>query len=105
MKIFSRKEDERFFVKQAVKLSERFKVRIESSAMMSNHFHFILMQDSNNKGIQLMLFHLQMSFARRYNKINKRRGPVFEGRFRSKLIDSAKYHWNIFNYVFWNPVK
>ena len=104
MKIFER-EDARFFVEKAIQFSNRFDVFIESRAMMKNHFHFILVQEQDNRGIQQTLYHLQMAFAKYFNKKYKRRGQVFEGRFKAKLIDSDQYYWNVTNYVFQNPYK
>ena len=105
MKIFERDCDAKLFSSKAVEFSNKFDVSIKSSAMMNNHFHYILVQSLDNNGIQKMMYHLQMVYARRFNKKHKRRGQVFEGRFKAKLIDNDYYHRNIFNYVFWNPLK
>ena len=104
--IFRNKGPERlFFVKRALKLSEKYDVSIESRAIMNNHYHFILVQNDKNDGIQQMLYRLQMAFAQYYNKRHERRGPVFEGRYKAKLIHDDKYYFDVTNYVFRNPVK
>ena len=104
--IFSNKMIERkVFVKKAIELSDKFNVSIESLAMMDNHFHFILLQNEDNNGIYHMLYRLQMNFARFYNKKFGRQGPVFESRYKAKLIHDSKYYRDVTNYVFKNPVK
>ena len=44
-------------------------------------------------------------FARYYNKINKLKGHVWQGRFWSKVIDDIKQFIDTFNYISDNPVK
>lgn len=100
------KGDERkYFIARAVKFSEKFDVSIESFAMMDNHFHFILVQNKTNDGIQEMLYRLQMSFALHFNKKYELSGPVFESRYKAKLIHDDRYYWDVTNYVFKNPIK
>jgi putative transposase len=104
--IFKDKDnDARFFVEKSIYLSRELGVHIESRAMMTNHFHFILIQNTDNNGIQKMMYRLQMSFAKFYNNKYRRRGQVFEGRFKAKYIHDNNYYWGVTNYVFRNPVK
>ncbi|MBI4232386.1 transposase [Candidatus Peregrinibacteria bacterium] len=100
-----KKSEYRFFLRKAYTLSKRYNVVIESQAMMSNHFHFILVQNEDNEGIQHMVAYLQLSFAKYYNKRHGRKGPVFEGRFKAKFIHDDRYYFDVTNYVFKNPIK
>lgn len=106
MPIFKGKSSEyRYFLRKSVEFSEKYNVIIESQALMSNHFHFILVQNKDNNGIPKMISFLQMSFAKYYNKKWSRRGPVFEGRYNAKLVHDDRYYFDVTNYVFKNPIK
>lgn len=106
MPIFSDKNRERRgFFEQAFFFSKQYDVSIESYAVMNNHYHFILIQNENNDGIQKMIYFLQMNFAKSYNKFHKRRGPVFDSRYKAKIIENDDYFSDVVNYVFRNPIK
>ncbi|MBU1993039.1 transposase [Patescibacteria group bacterium] len=82
-----------------------FNVQIEAYTILSNHFHFILRQSSDNVGIQCFMSRSQQVFSLYYNKRHRRTGPVFDGRYNAKLIDDDKYYANIWNYILNNPIK
>ena len=46
-----------------------------------------------------------ISYVQAVNKRYKRRGPLFEGRFRSKWIDDIDYLLHLCRYIHLNPVR
>ena len=56
----------------------------------TNHFHFLLKQKSEN-GIQLFMQRLGTGYTNYFNKRHNRSGGLFQGRFKSKHINSNEY--------------
>ena len=44
-------------------------------------------------------------YARYYNALNKRTGTIWEGRYKSCLVDSENYLFTLYKYIEMNPVK
>ena len=63
-----------------------------------NHFHFILKQETDG-GISEFLKRLLGGYSRYFNKVHNRNGTLFQGRFKSHLINDDQYFLKIFPYV------
>jgi putative transposase len=66
-----------------------------------NHFHFILKQEVEG-GISEFLKRLLGGYTKYFNLIHKRSGALFQGTFRSNLIDDDAYFLKIRPYVHLN---
>ena len=121
--LFRNDENYKFFLK-------RYNFYISSVAdtyaycLMPNHFHFLIkfksveemmqMSDSSKLSDSLKTDNLKIlsnafkdffsSYSESYNKVYKRKGSLFEPRFRRKLIDNKNYLLNVMNYIHMNPV-
>ena len=103
--IFKNEADKERFLEKAIYYSKKFKVAIESSTIVPNHYHFLLKQNEDSHGVQKFLSRLQLSHANYYNLKYKRRGPVFEGRYNAELVTDKRYYFNMVNYISNNPLK
>lgn len=65
-------------------------VSILSYSLITNHFHFILKQLTDG-GISKFMHKLGVSYTNYFNKIHKRRGPLFQGTFKAIHIDNNNY--------------
>ena len=63
-----------------------------------NHFHFILKQETDG-GISEFLKRLLGGYTKYFNLMHKRNGALFQGRFKSHLINDDQYFLKIFPYV------
>ena len=79
-------------------------VDIGAYCLMPNHFHFLIKQKVDN-GISIFFKKVLTGHSMFYNKKYKRTGPLFEGRFKSKLISNDEYLSYLFAYIHLNPVK
>jgi putative transposase len=79
-------------------------VSIGAYVLMSNHFHILITEKEEN-GISKFMQKLSTGYVMYYNKKYKRTGSLFEGKFKSKHLDSDKYLKYIFSYIHLNPVK
>ena len=66
-----------------------------------NHFHFILKQEVDN-GISEFLKRLLGGYTKYFNLIHNRSGSLFQGRFKSNLIDDDAYFLKIRPYTHLN---
>lgn len=66
-----------------------------------NHFHFILKQEVDG-GISEFFKRLQGGYTNYFNLVHKRSGALFQGRFKSNLIDDDAYFLKIRPYVHLN---
>ncbi|MEK7515583.1 MAG: transposase [Patescibacteria group bacterium] len=73
-------------------------VSIVAFCINPNHFHFILKQLVDD-GISNFLQKLQGGYTYYFNKKHERSGSLFQGTFKSKLIDDEDYFRKIFGYT------
>lgn len=72
--------------------------------LMPNHIHFLLRQ-SKDGGIVKFMRKFGSGYAGYFNKKYKRKGYVFQGRFKSVDIQSDKQLRVVFSYIHTNPVS
>lgn len=78
-------------------------LEIYSFAIMPNHYHFLLRQNTDD-GVIRYISNLQNSFAKYFNLRNKRFGSVFQGPFKAKRIEKDNYLLHLSRYIHLNPV-
>jgi hypothetical protein len=68
---------------------------------MPNHIHLLVRTPEPNlsSGMQ----HWLSGYANWYAKRNRRRGPLFQGRYKSFLVEDAGYFWTLSRYIHLNP--
>ncbi|RXM58961.1 transposase [Clostridium tetani] len=79
-----------------------FNFKVYAYCLMSNHGHFII--DANGADISKIMHGLNLKYSLNFNKRYKRRGHLFQDRFKSKIIDSQKYLITASAYIHNNPV-
>uniref|UniRef100_A0A7C4XLJ5 Transposase IS200-like domain-containing protein n=1 Tax=candidate division WOR-3 bacterium TaxID=2052148 RepID=A0A7C4XLJ5_UNCW3 len=78
-------------------------VQIIAYCIMPTHFHLVLKQLLDN-GITIFLKNLLDSYTRYFNLKNERKGPLWQGRFKSVLVDNNVYLLHLTRYIHLNPV-
>ncbi len=79
-------------------------VAIGAWCLMDNHYH-LLIREIAEGGISRFMHRLATSYTMYFNARHKKRGSLFEGRFRAKHLDSDPYLRYMFAYIHLNPVK
>ena len=76
---------------------------LEGFCVMTNHFHLIVCTPEGNLiyGMQW----LQATFANRYHKFRKVHGKLFQGRYKSLIVEEDTYLGALQHYVHLNPVR
>jgi putative transposase len=70
--------------------------------LMPNHFHFLLRQKKKD-GIRQFISQVTNSHTKYFNLKNKRAGPLFQGRFKSKRVETKQQLLHLSRYIHLNP--
>lgn len=85
-------------------LTKGYLVEIIAYCMMPTHIHLVLKQLKSSGIVTFMKIMLD-SYTRYFNLKNKRKGPLWQGRFKSVLIDRDEYLLHLTRYIHLNPVS
>jgi putative transposase len=72
--------------------------------LMTNHVH-ILCTSSSSHGVSQMMQSLGRMYVMYFNRSYKRTGTLWEGRFKSCLVQEEVYLMQVYRYIEMNPVK
>jgi REP element-mobilizing transposase RayT len=81
----------------------RFGFRLYAYCLMPNHVHLAVEQGSAS--LSAFMHALQSSYTQRFNRRHGRVGHLFQGRYKSFLVDSDRYFLALVRYIHENPVK
>ena len=81
-----------------------FPISLYNYCLMTNHVH-LLFKVGTEGTLSKFMHWLSTSFTRRFNKAAGRNGHLWEGRFRSTVIEEASYFFRSMAYVDLNPVR
>ena len=80
------------------------KFDIFNLCVMDNHIHFII-RPAKGENLSKIMQWINSVFAMRYNKITGGFGPVWNGRFWSRVIRNIIEFLIVYEYISVNPVK
>jgi len=86
-----------------VKKERKRLVDIVCFCLMPNHFHLILKQLIDN-GISKFMHKLGTGYVNYFNEVQDRTGVLFEGRFKSILIENDEYLMHLSRYIHLNCI-
>lgn len=89
------------FLKETAKKHE---VAIHAFVLMTNHVH-ILATPKNADGISKLMQGVGRNYVPYFNHTHGRTGTLWEGRYKSCLVDSESYLLECYRYIELNPVK
>ena len=84
--------------------ASKFNVAIHAYVLMGNHFHLLATPETAN-GLPQMMQAVGRRYVRYFNDSQKRTGTLWEGRYRSTLIQTEPYLLACMAYIDLNPVR
>ena len=84
--------------------ARKFDVAIHAYVLMSNHFH-LLVTPQTLDGLPQMMQAVGRRYVRYFNDTQKRSGTLWEGRYKSTLIQTERYLLACMVYIDLNPVR
>lgn len=101
---FARDGDYERYLQELGEAALRFDCALHAYVLMTNHVHLLLTPSATGTASQLM-----QAIGRRYvgsfNARYRRTGTLWEGRFKSTLVDSERYVLTCHRYIELNPVR
>lgn len=85
-------------------LAEKLQCAVHAYCLMTNHIH-VLMTPSSTAACSALMGSVAQRYATYFNRKHQRTGTLWEGRFRSCLVESARYVLACYRYVELNPVR
>lgn len=83
---------------------ERFAVRVHAFAPMDNHVHLLVSSDKAGAVSSAMRLSGQ-SYVQAFNVRHRRSGTLWQGRFKSCLVQTERYVLTVLRYIELNPVR
>ena len=102
--IFRDSEDYQQFLVWLRDSAREFKVAIHAYVLMPNHFH-LLATPASDSGLAQMMQRLGRYYVPWYNARHQRSGGLFQGRFKTSLIDAEHYFMKCSRFVELNAVR
>jgi REP element-mobilizing transposase RayT len=91
------------FLELLKSMPARFDLPIHAFVLMGNHYH--LQIETLKPDLSRAIQWLTLSFSGWYNRLHRRRGPLFQGRFKAVLHDPEESALIINRYIHLNPVR
>jgi REP element-mobilizing transposase RayT len=86
------------------KYALKYSVQIVAYCLMPNHYHFLIKQ-CGNLSLSKFIGDVFNAYVQAFNKQEKRKGPLFEDRFKSIPVEKEEYLLHLCRYTHLNPVK
>ena len=102
-KIFLRETDYEAFLEALRVVRKRYPFYLYAYVLMSNHFHLLL--EVQRYSTARILQSLLTGYVRRFNRIHRRKGHLFQGRYKAILCDRDSYLMELVRYIHLNPVR
>lgn len=87
-----------------VENARKHRVALHAYVLMDNHFHLLLTPETD-EGASQMMQALGRRYVRYFNDLHHRSGTLWEGRYKSTLIQSERYLLTCMAYMDLNPVR
>jgi putative transposase len=101
--IFRDEKDHLRFLDTLGKMVERFKLEVHAYVLMKNHFHLLVHTKEAN--LSRAIQWLGVSYSVWFNRRHQRSGHLFQGRFKSFLIENDRYFTAMCHYIHGNPLR
>ena len=102
--IFANEADYLFLLDLMYENARQFEVALHAYVLMSNHFH-LLATPKTAEGLPHMMQAVGRRYVRYFNDLHQRTGTLWEGRYKSTLIDSEQYLLACMAYCDLNPLR
>jgi putative transposase len=102
--IFHDDVDRQLYMRYLVEACAKHTVDIHAFVLMSNHVHLLVTGNTwfcLSRAIQAA----DSRYASYFNRRHGRTGSLFEGRFKSSLVDTDRYFLTCMRYIELNPVR
>jgi putative transposase len=101
--IFRSRTDRERFLSYLESATQRYGVVIHTYCLMTNHYH-LLIETPRGKLSDIMRY-VNGAYTTYFNVKRKRSGHLFQGRYKSIVVDADEYALELSRYIHLNPVR
>ena len=101
--IFFDDTDRRMFLETVGEMAQRFEMDLFAYVLMDNHYHLLLRTRRAN--LSRAMQWLGVTYTNRVNARHSRSGHLFQGRFKSMLVQNDAYLMRLSYYIHRNPLR
>ncbi len=101
--IFSGERDFTRFLRRFERIYERYGILIHSYVLMTTHYHLLL--ETPRANLSAALHDLNTAYTNYFNRRHDRVGHLFQGRYRSIVVDKDDYLLELSRYIHPNAVR
>ena len=102
--VFAEEGDHEAFLQALGQTQSRYGFRLFGYCLMTNHFH-LLVQPEPGQSISRILQSLTLTHTWRFHKAHRSSGHVWQGRFRSPVIQDDEHLLVVLRYIEANPLR
>jgi REP element-mobilizing transposase RayT len=101
--MFRDHRDRSHFLELLEECRERFRLRMLAFVLMDNHYHLLI--ELTEPNLSEAVRWLNLSYSVWFNRRHRRAGYLFQGRFKSILVDPISCGYGLSAYIHLNPVR
>lgn len=101
---FIAEQDYTVYLDKLKDYARQYRVAVHAYVLMTNHVHLLMTPDTAT-GVSQLMQSLGRYYVRYINLTYNRTGTLWEGRYKSTLVDSEKYFLLVSRYIELNPVR
>ena len=101
--IYEQDADRKVFLNTLAEVVERYNWVCHAYCLMTNHYHLVVETVEGN--LSQGMRQLNGVYTQASNRTHNRQGHLFQGRFKSILVDKDSYLLELSRYVVLNPVR
>ena len=103
--VFVSDDDYNYYRENLIEFKREFNCRIYAYCLMTNHVHLIIDPGDNPEMLSQLMKRVAGRQTRYVNKLEKRTGSLWEGRFKSSIVSPSEYLPACCRYIELNPVR
>jgi putative transposase len=103
--VFASDADYQYYLETLVEWKEKLGCQIYAFCLMTNHVHLIINPGKDVKTLSQLMKRVNGRQTRYVNKVEKRTGSLWEGRYKSSPISTNEYLLSCSRYIELNPVR
>lgn len=101
---FFHDDDYRFYLQALRRAAQKYQCQVHAYVLMTNHVH-LLMTGRRAGAMSSLMQSVGRRYVRYVNQTYHRTGTLWEGRFKSSIIESDGYLLTCYRYIELNPVR
>ena len=103
--VFNSDDDFSYYKRNLTHYKKEFGCKVYAYCFMTNHVHFLIDPGENPESLSLLMKRVAGRQTRHVNRLAKRTGSLWEGRFKSSVVSTQEYLLACCRYIELNPLR